>query len=437
VVVPATEVNTRAHLYGHSEGAKWYVTTNGSVHGARIDVDDIYVDAHTYDDLRRFIVANIGHIREDRLRASDTDWVHATRYWAVAAGLVVGNKNREYTFVDDPTDGLEQADTAAAFAADFYSSALTASAARAASWRRSNHATGGSPAAGFPRRWLESQGLWPTGNPKTDRDVAAGQVSATDAFYVATHASAVHNVLALMAPSDEGHWASIEPRWGLVYEWDIMASTSVRIAPKTQVAGTAMVVDAMVVFKMLLQSSIAPLLENFSEWRTLQAQWEIVNAHGVRAASYAQWFLDGHPQQLERVAFNQKDSACANLIGELAAVAGSYYAQTTIGQSMSLMNARMQLASETSKDLWSAMAKERKAASQEVAIKAYKRIMGASAATSVVNISSEDAAVVEQAVNEYNTSLETASKGVGLTNIPKLVAELVTAGTNAADQVGA
>jgi hypothetical protein len=423
VVVAADDTKTRFVVCGSKDGGDWYVTTEGS--STRVPVSDVHVDAHTEDDLRRFILANEGHVREHSLRADDVKWVHAIRFWSVVTGLVVGSKNKEYVLVDDPVGKLEDADELASFIVDYHGTALTAVAARAASWRRSNHATGGSPASGFPRRWLESQGLWPAGNEKVDKDVAAKMVSATDAFYVATHAAAVHNVLALMAPSDEGHWASIDPRYGLLADWEIMPSTLVRIAPKTQVAGTAMVVDAMVVFKMLLQSSLAPLLENFSEWRSLLSQYKIVEENGVRVASYAQWFLDGHPENISRVNFDQKSSACANLIGELAVVAGTYYGQSTIGQSMALRNAARQLASETSKDLWSALAKERKAASQAAVIKAYKRIMGASSAASIANLSSNDEGKVGVAVDEFNKSLGVVAAAVGITGVPTLSKEMI------------
>jgi hypothetical protein len=158
-----------------------------------------------------------------------------------------------------------------------------------------------------------------------------------------------------------------------------------------------------------------------------------VLANGVRVASYAQWFLDGHPERVERVSFNQKDSVCTNLIGELAAVAIKYYTTTTIGASPALGNAYEQLATETAKDLWSAMSKERKSASQDVAVKAYKRIMGASAATSVINMAAEDQDVVQAAVEAYNESLQIAAQGVGLANVPALVKELVVGNVGGSD----
>jgi hypothetical protein len=419
-VVPATDNSITAHAVCRDGATSWFVTPTSSASGARTVVDAIYVDAHTLDDLRRFILANEGHVREDSIRPDDVRWVHAVRFWGVATGLVVSSKNREYVTVDDPVGDLSSVDDTATFVIDFAENALTAAAARATSWRRSSHATGGNTAQGFPQRWLSQNKFWPEGASSTDAALSEARARVTTAFYVATHAIAVHPVLALMAPADEGHWASVTPKWGLTFTWDVLTSTAVRIAPKTQVAGTAMVVDAMVVFKLLLSAGIAPLLENFSEWRALHMQYKTVEEGGVRVASYAQWFLDGHPDGVRKENFNQKSSECANLIGELAAAATSYFAKSTIAASPALRNASIQLASETSKDLWNALARERRSAGQDAAVKAYQRVVGASAADAVVKMSSSDRDVVMEAVEDYNTALRNAASEVGLRNVPQL-----------------
>lgn len=419
-VVPATDRNTTAHAVCNGGSTSWFVTPYTSHSGTRTVVDAIYVDAHTLDDLKRFILANNGHVQEETVRTEDVRWIHAVRFWGVATGLVVSTKNREYVYVDDPTGDLAEADDIATFVVDFAESALTAAAARATSWRRSSHATGGTPAQGFPQRWLAQNKLWPEGTSTTDTTLVQARNRVTTAFYVATHAIAVHPVLALMAPADEGHWASIDPRWGLTFTWDVLTSTAVRIAPKTQVAGTAMVVDAMVVFKLLLTAGIAPLLESYSEWRTLLAQYKLVEEGGVRVASYAQWFLDGHPGGVVKQSFSQKSSECANLIGELAAAADSYFSRSTIAASPALKNAKTQLATETSKDLWNALARERRAAGQESVVRAYQRVVGATAADAVIKMASSDSDVVRDAIDSYNDSLRVAATAVGMANIPQI-----------------
>jgi hypothetical protein len=336
----------------------------------------------------------------------------------VVTGLVTGSKQKEYLDVADPTGDLSAADAYVERVLAFQNEALTAVAARATSWRKSNHATGGDLASGFPRRWLTQMKWWPTvGERSTNIPV---QRQLTDAFYVATHAASVHNVLALMAPVDEGHWASIDPACGILLRWDIRESTMLRMAPKTQVAGTAMVVDAMVTLRMLVGEGLAPLLEQLSQWRSLKSQFTAVEQGGVKVASYASWFLDGHPKNVTKQSFNQKDSTCAELIGELGAVATKYYSRSTIGQSLALDNAMNQMATETSKNRWVQLAKEKTSATNVTAIRAYRRITGASAGKTIANIASEDKDTVTEAVLEYNTILMQVGEGIGVAAPPQV-----------------
>jgi len=392
----------------------WYVTVPDAAGAARTQVDDVYVDAHTFDDLRMFLRVNEGHMRETSLAAEHIYWVQAIRFWGVATGLVATSKNGEYTPVDDPVGDLSDLDEMAGRVARFSNEALTAAAARGVNWRKSNHATGGKVAVGMPERWLKVMKFFPEGKDNTDKKLADDRAQVTTAFYVGAHAISVHAVLAIMAPEDPGHWAQIDPRYGLVYTWNVMTSTKVRIASMTQVAGTAMVVDAMVVLKQLAASCLAPLLENYSEWRILVARYKEVEQLGVRAASYAQWFLDGHPTGIRPSPFNQKDNACAALVGELAVVAKSYYLDSSIGKSMSLENAKSQLATESCKDLWSALTRERKAASSEAVIAAYKRILGAASAGDIADLASADKEVARGAVVKYNDNLKILSVELGM-----------------------
>jgi hypothetical protein len=397
---------------------KRFVRPATTLVGTGIEVDDIYIDPHTYDDVRRFILANTGHVRDGDLKVDQVYWVHAIRFWALVTGLVTGSKQHEYVYVPDPTGDLSSTDQHVERVLSFQNEALTAVAARVTSWRKSNHATGGDIASGFPRRWLTQMKWWPTtGERSTNLPV---QRQLTDAFYIASHAASVHNALALMAPVDEGHWASIDPACGLLLNWDIRESTALRMAPKTQVAGTAMVVDAMVTLRMLVGEGLAPLLESMSQWQSLKSQYAIVEAGGVCVASYASWFLDGHPNNLTKHAFNQKDPSCAELIGELGAVATKYYSRSTIGQSMALDNAMNQMATETAKNRWVQLAKEKTSSTNVTAIRAYRRITGASAGKTIANIASDDRETVSDAVAEYNALLAQIGMGIGVISPPQV-----------------
>lgn len=401
----------------------FYVEETVGTNTTKIAVDDIYTQPHTYDDIRRFIIANVGHIRDNDLQESHRTWVHATRFWSVITGLVTGSKSGEYTVVDDPTGDLSAANSIADKIASLRDSALTACVARAASWRKSNHATGGELAAGFPRRWLMKNEAWTTTGDAQSKQRANRQ--ATTAFYVATHAAMVHNVLALVAPTDECHWARIAPEHGITMNWEVKESVQLRILPKTQVAGTAIVVDAMVVLRMVAQEGLAPLLENQRQVAGLVAAHAVVAANGIKCASYANWFLDGHPDNLKRVQFNQKDASIAELVGELGAVARKYYRRSTIGESLALDNAMTQMATETSVSRWSALAQAKQTTSNAVILNAYTRITGGVAGAFLQGITSGDRDSVSIAVNQYNSVSREIATAIQLEDVQTITVDSV------------
>jgi len=402
---------------------QWYVRDITTTDALGKQIDDFYVDSADYDDLRRFIVANIGHIRDDKIDVKHAWWVHSVRFWGTISGLVAGSKNKEYTVVDNPTGDLDQANEFADQIIDFCEPSLTAASARGVSWRKSSHATGGNICGGFPKRWLQQHNWWPSGNPTKEATVKQQMEVMTTTFYVATHAIAVHNVLAVMAGEDEGHWAEIDPRFGCTYKWDIMVSTKIRMAPKTQIAGAAMVVDAAVVLRMLVKARIVPLLENVDQHAALAALLKTVETYGVRAAVYAQWFLDGHPKGLTKVEFNQKDPACADLIGELGAVAVHFFKDTTIGQSPALQNAAKQLASNTSVTQWTALGKKKTAAAPEMIQSVYNKIVGASGPADIVALDSNDVDSVRTAVVSANETVRRIAEAFGISNAPEIKAD--------------
>jgi hypothetical protein len=378
------------------------------------EVDRYYQVPLTVDDVARFVAANTGHSREEIFDAETQAWVHASRFWALASGMVASTKAVEYTDVADPEGDLSPYLDFARQIINLRESVLTASAARAASWRKSNHATGGEIAAGFPRRWLQKSGYWKTQGERAD--VKNAQVTATSAFYVATHASSVHSVLALIAPTDECHWSVIDASYGLILTWDVKTSTTVRVAPKTQVSGVAMVVDAYQVMKMLISEGIFPLAQHSVKYQALVNAYRSVEEAGIRAASYANWFLDGHPTNITPVAFNQKDGEYADLVGELGAVARLYYRKSTIGDSMALENAMQQLASESAKDQWAAMNRARGEAGAEAVVAAYNRVAGKGASVLIAGINGTDEAAFTDAIISYNAVTSGAAAAVGITN---------------------
>lgn len=423
-------------------GAEGWITTgylgiwNGSLYvrhdGEVFGVSEFHIEPHTDVDVANFITVNTGHIRETEIPDAMQRWVHATRFWAVASGFVLGAKTKEYKIVDNPTALAAGAMELVPFVFEFRADAWTASAARATSWRKSNHATGGETASGFPRRWLQKQLVWRTG--RHDSSVAAANRIATSAFYIATHASGVHNVLALMAPDDTGHWSDFDPACGLITKWDVHQSVKIRMTPKTQVAGTAMVVDAVVTLKMLVKEGLSPLLTNIEQIDALAGAYRQVEEHGVAVASYASWFLDGHPFNVEKVAFNQKEETFSGLIGELAVVATHYYSGTTIAGSASLQNAAQQMGDDVARTAWAARGNQKGALSAADQARGFARIKGAASASAVAGLLERDNDRVRAAVTEYNANVDKHALALGLATPGHIDADTVIANAATAEK---
>jgi len=415
-------------VYLH-RGEIYACEANGSI-GARLY--DFNIDHPDVDDVRKFVAANMTHVRDSELTEVQIKWVHAVRYWAVTAGFVASDKSREYVEVEDPTVIPDSVNEIAEYIVHHSGESWTASAARATSWRKSNHATGGDIASGFPRRWLVKNGFWTSDRDrgKQDRD----NKLATSAFYVATHASSVHAVLALMASEDDDHWARINPKYGLIPMWDVHESAKVRMAPKTQVSGVAMVTDAVVTMKMLIKEGLAPLLENYSQHQALATAFAAVETNGIKVATYAGWFLDGHPRGNKKVQFSQKDAAFSDLIGELGIVATTYYRGSTIGESPALGNAAKQMGSTTAKSTWGALARAKTSISPLDTLRVYSRIKGASASLTAKLILSEDEAERSNAIAGYNSNLSTIASAYDVTAYPTVDKNTVEANAVSADQ---
>lgn len=384
--------------------------------GGLFSIDLVRVAPPTIDDVKAFYAVNVGHVRDDEFDERTTKWIHATRFWTVVAGLVTADRADEYVIVDNPAALPGNADEVAEFIVNYSTNAWTAASARAASWRKTNHATGGDIAAGYPRRWLQKMG-YITSSPDAAAEARAHKL-ATSAFYVATHAVSVHAALALMVPEDDNHWASIDPHHGLVTEWEIGNSAKIRMRPNTQVAGVAIVADAMVVLKMCIKDSIAPLISAIDQAPALVAAYQQVERDGMRLRTGAKWFLEGHPAHVEPVAFDQKDPAFADLAGELAAIGTKYYASSTIAQSASLRNAARTLGDEVAKQQWAQVAAMRRQVSQGQLIDAIKVLKGAGSTDLLTDFLSHDAEAAARGATAYNTVTTRLANMVGLARYP-------------------
>jgi len=409
------------------DGALWVASR---VAGGYAPVMDFAIERPTLDDVRAFVTVNWDHINGANIPDEYHNWIHASRFWAVVGGLVRSTKNREFTVVANPGQIRAGIDDVCNYILNFSANGWTAAAARTASWRKTNHATGGETASGFPRRWMSKLGVWSGVNDPQTRQ--RQQRSATRAFYMATHAVSVHAVLALMIPADTHHWADLDPSSGLVTEWEVGASTTVRISPRNQVAGVAIVNDAFVVYGMLVKEGLSPLLSFGDQAQALVNAREHANREGMRVATYARWFFDGHPTGVGPDVFNQKDVSHAGITGELASVATRYYATSTIGQSMALSGAANTHPDEEAKNAWAALAANRRALSTVQIIAAVKALKGAASTGVAVGVTSQTEATCRQAVAGYNTILAAHAALVGITIPPSYDADQVWAAVHGA-----
>jgi hypothetical protein len=393
------------------------------------------------DDIRKFVAANEQSVRSSELTEDLIKMVHAVRYWSVIAGFVTTSKSREYTVVDTPstTETSAVTDETVEFISKYHGQAWTACVARTASWRKSNHATGGQGgpgsgvATGFARRWLSREGYW-TQSQDQRASYTANQ-RATTAFYIATHATSVHAVLAQTVGDDKHHWAKVDPSYGCFSPdvWDLRDSAKLRIAPRTQVAGTSMVTDAVVVMKMLISEGIAGLLTERGGSQRLADAYGMIEREGMRLATYAGWYFDGHPHNVSKGSFSQKDPAYASLVGELGVVATTYYRGSTIGDSPSLASAAAQLATPSSKTTWAQLTRVKTSSVSPALVAAYGRVTGAVSAAAVEDITSTERDRVEVGVTSYNDATALFAKQFGVSDYTKVTVDAVIANAKAAD----
>jgi hypothetical protein len=236
-----------------------------------------------------------------------------------------------------------------------------------------------------------------------------------------------------MAGSDKNHWAVINPTHGFIPEWDVNESARIRMVPNTQVAGVAMVTDAVVTIKMLIKEGLAPLLTNIGQIQALAGAYKEVEENGIRLGVYANWFLDGHPTGVTRHSFNQKDAAYASLVGELGIVATKYYEGTTISKSASLANAAQQLGEDSARTVWTALGRQKSSLSAQQITRIYARVKGASTSGTILGLLSAEDTEITTAVDGYNSANVAAAKVMDVATAATVDIETIKANAASAD----
>jgi len=406
--IPGEIIDEHAELYKANNKLFVRYLVDGSDDPIDLTVESFHQPLPSAEAAADFYVVNDGHIRDAEIMNNRLMWVHAVRYWSVVSGLVyVGDKcgaSVEYIEVDTPEKSYDNpaAVEFAEFIYTFQYQSYTALSARAGTWRKTNHCTGGQIATGFARRWLTKEGMYGSATDKADRQ--RDERLATSAFYVATHASSVHAILAHMSAENPHHWAHLDPKYGLQNSWDVKSSTKLRLAPNTQVAGAAWVSDGKVVLEMMVKEGISPLLNKRHQIGALVAAYNEVLTNGVRCAVYARWFMGNHPDASLRapIAFDQKNAGTAELIGELACVAKLYYRGSTIAGSAALNSATEQAADAVAEEAWRAIGTARASSTSEQIVAVYTAMKGGATTATIAEVLSADDAVATRAITAYN-----------------------------------
>lgn len=120
------------------------------------------------------------------------------------------------------------------------------------------------------------------------------------------------------------------------------------------------------------------------------------------------------------VPLNQKDGTYATLFGELAVATRQYYKGTTLADSQALANAESQLATQQSVDLWTALAREKGAGSNEVLLAAHRRINSGASQQTYIYLSSDNQATVDAAAADYNAAQDRIANLLGMADAPTI-----------------
>lgn len=371
-------------------------------------VSEVYCDQWTVDDIKSFLIVNdVTSAMVDNQRRPFFD---ACRLLSVMLGVGLTDHDKEWAIVENPPAGTVYEDSRVLDLLNMATDASTALCVRAAMFRKTKHATGGSLATGFAKKFL-LQKQWPM------KDNAEQKKSTTD-FYKAVHASSPVAILAMIAPKDLGHFAIFSPLCGIRGAMKVHASVSLRVGGPDQVAGGSMVSDALVVLKMLKSENILPLIKNTSLLGPLGLQHKKLREAGFRAHNAYQYYSGFHPYKLAgaHVPFDQREPGCFPLVSELATIALTYYQGRTIANSPSLKTADASTEDASISALWKAISLMRKSAPRDIIMTYYGAMKGQDVAQVLAKVIEADDARFDTEKTELQNTINTALSSFDIPN---------------------
>ena len=287
-------------------------------------------------------------------------------------GVGLTNHDKKWKVIADPLDAdVKSCDQSRV--QDVLQSATDASTVlcvRAAMFRKTKDASGGSIATGFAKKFL-MQKQWPM------KDRAEENRSTTD-FYKSVHAASPVALLAMIALEDLGHFSVFSTPCGLRGAIMVHALVKLWVSGADQVAGGSMVSDSLVVLKMLKSEGIIPLIKNTDQLGAFRILHKTLREGGFRAHNAYQYYSSFHSKKSlgEAVHFEQRDASCHPLVCELATIAMTYYKGRTIANIPSLCNAGAASEDSGISSLWKSISLIRSSAPRDVIMTYYGAVKG-------------------------------------------------------------
>jgi hypothetical protein len=369
------------------------------------------------DDYKAFLCVN----RDASERVSDNNkrFFHACRLLSLLFGVGLTEHDKEWTVVDDPLKAAKDAiqDSEIAEMTKALRWVPTAVCVRAAMYRKTKHATGGSIAQGFAQKIINQMG-WPYG------DDAQKRISTSD-FYSSTHAASPVALLAMISPKDMGHFGIINPLCGIRGTLKSLSSVSLRVVAPDQISGAAMISDSFVVLKMLRSEGLLPLLKNLDQLRSFSTDYFNLKSSGFRAHNSYGYYIRYHPDSAHAslADFNQRNPAHWPLVCELAIIAKRFYKYRTISKSPSLQTAANSSEDSGIDNTWKSLSSMRATAPSGLIASYYYSMKGSNVASSLQKLVESD--ITDEEFDEVKKDIEgTINRGLAPLGDPNLLFNL-------------
>lgn len=368
------------------------------------EVWPVYASSPSVLSVRKFIRANSSRITQSD--PQDRRYGMALRYYSVIYGLVASVYDKEYeedTGSRDAPVSDEDAILEYLLNEQTATQAITLICARFLSWRRTNHATGGSPASGVVQRTGAAFG-WYTPDPSGGNNSLK---RFTELFHSNAHQANCKTISALFFGGHSEHWGVFNPKFGFSFPTDVQTSLKVRAENRSGVAGCAAITDAIVVMRSLVMDQSIVCAINFDKCGILVNKYKEIVKYGVLCGVGANWWVEHNPFGLSAHPVLLDDPELQALVGDLATANAMYLSSKTLKAAKALETAMDRYGEVTRKDFWRSLAKYKRATSSRdvlTALEVMRRQVGI-IGVNVVELVSQDIHTRTEATNRISDAM--------------------------------